>query len=192
MHEIPLITTIALALSAALFFGLIARRLGLSPIVGYLIAGVLIGPYTPGVVGDAKIASQLAEIGVILLMFGVGLHFSLKDLLAVRSLAIPGALAQSIAATLACMGLAVAMGWSWQSGLILGIAVSVASTVVMLRALLDHGIVETAEGNRDRLAGGAGHRHRARARAGAGGGCRRWRIKYRPHHCDRGGEARVA
>jgi CPA2 family monovalent cation:H+ antiporter-2 len=147
MHEIPLITTIALALSAALLFGLIARRLGLSPIVGYLIAGVLIGPYTPGVVGDAKIASELAEIGVILLMFGVGLHFSLKDLLAVRSLAIPGALAQSTAATLACMGLAVAIGWSWQSGLILGIAVSVASTVVMLRALLDHGIVETAEGH---------------------------------------------
>ena len=147
MHEIPLITTIALALSAALLFGLIARRLGLSPIVGYLIAGVLIGPYTPGVVGDAKIASQLAEIGVILLMFGVGLHFSLKDLLAVRSLAIPGALAQSTAATLACMGLAVTMGWSWRSGLILGIAVSVASTVVMLRALLDNGIVETAEGH---------------------------------------------
>ena len=147
MHEIPLITTIALALSAALLFGLIARRLGLSSIVGYLIAGVLIGPYTPGVVGDAKIASQLAEIGVILLMFGVGLHFSLKDLLAVRSIAIPGALAQSTAATFACMALAVAIGWSWQSGLILGIAVSVASTVVMLRALLDHGIVETAEGH---------------------------------------------
>ena len=147
MHEIPFITTIALALSAALLLGLIARRLGLSPIVGYLIAGVLIGPYTPGVVGDAKIAAELAEIGVILLMFGVGLHFSLKDLLAVRSLAIPGALAQSTAATIACMGLAVAIGWSWQSGLILGIAVSVASTVVMLRALLDHGIVETAEGH---------------------------------------------
>jgi monovalent cation:H+ antiporter-2, CPA2 family len=147
MHEIPLITTIALALSVALLFGLIARRLGLSPIVGYLIAGVLIGPYTPGVVGDAKIASELAEIGVILLMFGVGLHFSLKDLLAVRALAIPGALAQSTAATFACMALAVAIGWSWQSGLILGIAVSVASTVVMLRALLDHGIVETAEGH---------------------------------------------
>jgi CPA2 family monovalent cation:H+ antiporter-2 len=147
MHEIPLITTIALALSAALLSGLIARRLGLSPIVGYLIAGVLIGPYTPGVVGDAKIASELAEIGVILLMFGVGLHFSLKDLLAVRALAIPGALAQSTAATFACMALAVAIGWSWQSGLILGIAVSVASTVVMLRALLDHGIVETAEGH---------------------------------------------
>jgi CPA2 family monovalent cation:H+ antiporter-2 len=147
MHEIPLITTIALALSAALLFGLIARRLGLAPIVGYLVAGVLIGPYTPGVVGDAKIASDLAEIGVILLMFGVGLHFSFKDLLAVRSLAIPGALAQSTAATLACMVLAMALGWSWQSGLILGIAVSVASTVVMLRALLDRGIVETAEGH---------------------------------------------
>ena len=147
MHEIPLITTIALALSAALLFGLIARRLGLSPIVGYLVAGVVIGPYTPGVTGDAKIAGQLAEIGVILLMFGVGLHFSLKDLLAVRALAIPGALFQSTVATLACMGLTVAIGWRWQSGLILGIAVSVASTVVMLRALLDHGIVETAEGH---------------------------------------------
>src|SRR5215216_751801 len=106
MHEIPLITTIALALSAALLFGLIARRLGLSPIVGYLIAGVLIGPYTPGVVGDAKIASELAEIGVILLMFGVGLHFSLKDLLAVRSIAVPGALGQIALVTLLGFGLA--------------------------------------------------------------------------------------
>ena len=147
MHEIPLITTIALALSAALLLGLLAKRLGLSPIVGYLVAGVVIGPYTPGVIGDSTIASQLAEVGVILLMFGVGLHFSLKDLLAVRSLAIRGALLQSTAATLACMGLAVLAGWSWQSGLILGIAVSVASTVVMLRALLDHGIVETSEGH---------------------------------------------
>ncbi len=147
MHEIPLITTIALALSAALLFGLIARRLGLSPIVGYLIAGVLIGPHTPGVVGDAKIASELAEIGVILLMFGVGLHFSLKDLLAVRSIAVPGALGQSTAATLACAALAVAVGWTWQTGLILGIAVSVASTVVLLRALMDHGVVDTPEGH---------------------------------------------
>lgn len=147
MHEIPLITTIALALGAALLFGLIVRRLGLSPIVGYLIAGVLIGPHTPGVTGDSGIASQLAEIGVILLMFGVGLHFSFKDLLAVRALAIPGALLQSTAATVVCTGLAVALGWRWQSGLILGIAVSVASTVVMMRALLDYGIVETAEGH---------------------------------------------
>jgi monovalent cation:H+ antiporter-2, CPA2 family len=147
MHEIPLITTIALALSAALLFGLIVRRLGLSPIVGYLIAGVLIGPHTPGVVGDAKIASELAEIGVILLMFGVGLHFSLKDLLAVRWIAVPGALGQSTAATLACAALAVAVGWTWQTGLILGIAVSVASTVVLLRALMDHGGVDTPEGH---------------------------------------------
>ncbi|MEY2585913.1 MAG: monovalent cation:H+ antiporter-2, family [Verrucomicrobiota bacterium] len=147
MHEIPLITTIALGLSAALLFGLVAKRLGLSPIVGYLIAGIVIGPYTPGVVGNAEIASELAEIGVILLMFGVGLHFHLKDLLAVRSLAIPGALIQSSAAMFACMGLAVAVGWTWQSGLILGIAVSVASTVVMLRALLDNGIVDTTEGH---------------------------------------------
>ena len=147
MHDISLITTIALALSAALLFGLLAKQLGLSPIVGYLIAGVLIGPYTPGFVGDVKLAQQLAEIGVILLMFGVGLHFSLKDLLAVRSIAVPGALGQSTAATLACTGLAVAVGWTWQTGLILGIAVSVASTVVLLRALMDHGGVNTPEGH---------------------------------------------
>src|SRR6187399_3069900 len=147
MHDISLITTIALGLSAALLFGLLAKRVGLSPIVGYLLAGVAVGPHTPGFVGDAKIASQLAEIGVILLMFGVGLHFSLKDLLAVRSIAIPGALGQSTAATLACTGLAVSVGWTWQSGLILGIAVSVASTVVLLRALIDHGSLDTPEGH---------------------------------------------
>lgn len=147
MHETPLITTIALALGVALILGLLAKRLGLSPIVGYLLAGVLIGPNTPGVVGDVKLAAQLAEIGVILLMFGVGLHFSFKDLLAVRSIAIPGALVQSTAATIACTGLAVAAGWTWQSGLILGLAVSVASTVVLMRALLDHGILDTPEGH---------------------------------------------
>jgi CPA2 family monovalent cation:H+ antiporter-2 len=147
MHEIPLITTIALGLSAALLLGLIAKRIGLSPIVGYLVAGIVIGPYTPGVVGNAEIASELAEMGVILLMFGVGLHFHLRDLLAVRSLVVPGALLQGAVATLACMGVAVAIGWTWQSGLILGIAVSVASTVVMLRALMDNGIVETPEGH---------------------------------------------
>jgi CPA2 family monovalent cation:H+ antiporter-2 len=147
MHEAPLITTIALALGAALIFGLLAKRIGLSPIVGYLIAGVLIGPYTPGLVGDTTLASQLAELGVILLMFGVGLHFSFKDLLAVRSIAVPGALIQSTIATLACMGLAVALGWTWKSGLILGIAVSVASTVVLMRALLDRGILNSPEGH---------------------------------------------
>jgi len=147
MHDISLITTIALGLTAALLFGLLAKRLRLSPIVGYLVAGVAVGPHTPGFVGDAKLATQLAEIGVILLMFGVGLHFSLKDLLAVRSIAVPGALGQSTAATLACTGLAVAVGWTWQTGLILGIAVSVASTVVLLRALMDHGGVDTPEGH---------------------------------------------
>jgi len=147
MHEISLITTIALALGAALLCGLGAKRLGLSPIVGYLVAGVLIGPYTPGVSGDTKIAVQLAEIGVILLMFGVGLHFSLKELLAVRSIAIPGAIGQSTAATLACTALAMAFGWTWQTGLILGIAVSVASTVVLLRALMDYGGLDTPEGH---------------------------------------------
>ena len=147
MHDISLITTIALALSAALLFGLLAKRFGLSPIVGYLFAGMVIGPHTPGVVGDLKIAGQLAEIGVILLMFGVGMHFSLKELLAVRSVAVPGAIGQSAAATLACTGLAVAIGWTWQTGLILGIAVSVASTVVLLRALMDHGGVNTPEGH---------------------------------------------
>jgi len=147
MHDISLITTIALGLTGALVFGLIAKRLGLSPIVGYLVAGVAVGPHTPGFVGDAKLAAQLAEIGVILLMFGVGLHFSLKDLLAVRSIAIPGALGQSAAATAACTGLAIAAGWTWQSGLILGVAVSVASTVVLLRALMDHGSLDTPEGH---------------------------------------------
>jgi CPA2 family monovalent cation:H+ antiporter-2 len=147
MHEAPLITTVALALGAALILGLLAKRVGLSPIVGYLIAGVLIGPHTPGVMGDVHLASQLAEIGVILLMFGVGLHFSFKDLLAVRSIAVPGALIQSTVATLTCMGLAVALGWTWASGLILGIAVSVASTVVLMRALLDRGILNTPEGH---------------------------------------------
>src|SRR4028118_861938 len=147
MHDISLITTIALGLSAALVFGLLAKRVGLSPIVGYLVAGIAVGPHTPGFAGDAKIASQLAEVGVILLMFGVGLHFSLKDLLAVRSVAVPGAIGQSAAATLACTGLAVALGWTWQTGLILGIAISVASTVVLLRVLMDHGGVDTPEGH---------------------------------------------
>src|SRR4028118_1904001 len=116
MHDISLITTIALGLSAALVFGLLAKRVGLSPLVGYLIAGIAIGPHTPGFMGDVKIASQLAEMGVILLMFGVGLHFSLKDLLAVRSIAVPGALGQSTVATLACTGLAVAAGRAWPAG----------------------------------------------------------------------------
>jgi Kef-type K+ transport system, predicted NAD-binding component len=147
MHDISLITTIAFGFTAALFFGLITKRLGMSPIVGYLIAGIAAGPYTPGFVGDSHLAPQLAEIGVILLMFGVGLHFHLKDLLAVRSIAIPGALGQSVCATLATLWLASVMGWDWHQGLVLGIAVSVASTVVLLRVLMDNHALETPPGH---------------------------------------------
>jgi monovalent cation:H+ antiporter-2, CPA2 family len=147
MHDISLITTIAFGLLAALIFGLLAKRVGLSPIVGYLLGGLMVGPHTPGFVGNAALASQLAEIGVILLMFGVGLHFHLKDLLAVRKIAIPGALGQSAAATVCCLGVALAVGFDLKSGLVLGAAVSVASTVVLLRVLMDHGLVDTPEGH---------------------------------------------
>lgn len=146
MHDISLITTVAFSLTAALVFGLLAKRIGLSPIVGYLIAGLVVGPFTPGFVGDVNLAKQLAEIGVILLMFGVGLHFHVDELMAVRSIAIPGALGQSIVATLGGLGVTMAIGWSWNAGLVLGIAISVASTVVLLRVLTDHGLLETTEG----------------------------------------------
>ncbi len=147
MHDISLITTIAFGLTAALIFGLLAKRVGLSPIVGYLLGGLMVGPHTPGFVGNAVLAAQLAEIGVILLMFGVGLHFHLKDLLAVRKIAVPGALGQSAAATVCCLGVAIAAGFDWKSGLVLGAATSVASTVVLLRVLMDHGLVDTPEGH---------------------------------------------
>jgi monovalent cation:H+ antiporter-2, CPA2 family len=146
VHEINLITTIAFGLTAALIFGLLAKRIGLSPIVGYLVAGFIVGPNTPGFVGDVALAKQLAEIGVILLMFGVGLHFHLDDLVKVRGIAVPGAVGQSALATVCAMALAVALGWTVTHGTVLGIAVSVASTVVLLRVLMDHGLVETAEG----------------------------------------------
>jgi CPA2 family monovalent cation:H+ antiporter-2 len=146
MHDISLITTIAFGLTSALVLGLLAKRFGISPIVGYLLAGVVIGPHTPGFVGDAGLAKQLAEIGVILLMFGVGLHFHIGDLVAVRSIAVPGAVGQSLVATVFGLLVALAVGWEWNTGVVLGIAVSVASTVVLLRALMDHDLVETAEG----------------------------------------------
>jgi CPA2 family monovalent cation:H+ antiporter-2 len=146
MHDINLITTIAFGLTAALVCGLVVKRCGLSPIVGYLLAGMIVGPYTPGFVGDLGLAKQLAEIGVILLMFGVGLHFHLDDLKAVKSIAIPGALGQSAVATLCGLALALAVGWSVTGGLVLGIAAAVASTVVLLRVLMDQGLVETTEG----------------------------------------------
>jgi len=147
MHDISLITTLALGFTAALIFGLIAKRCGLSPIVGYLAAGIALSQHTPGFQADPHLAPQLAEIGVILLMFGVGLHFHLKDLLAVRSIAIPGALGQSLFATLASMGIAMACGWSWSAGLVLGIASAVASTVVLLRVLMDNNSLETPSGH---------------------------------------------
>lgn len=145
-HDTPLIATIAIGLALAFLFGLLAQRLRLPPIVGYLVAGVVVGPFTPGYVADQKLAVELAEIGVILLMFGVGLHFSLKDLLSVRAIAIPGAIGQIAVATLLGMGLAWALGWSLGAGLIFGLALSVASTVVLLRALQERRQIETEKG----------------------------------------------
>jgi CPA2 family monovalent cation:H+ antiporter-2 len=145
-HDTPLIATIAMGLGLAFIFGLGAHRLRLPPIVGYLAAGIVVGPFTPGYVADPKIATELAEMGVILLMFGVGLHFSLKDLLSVRAIAIPGAVGQIAVATLLGMGLAWALGWSGGAGFVFGLALSVASTVVLLRALQERHIVETERG----------------------------------------------
>ena len=145
-HETPLIATIAVGLSLAFLFGLIAHRLRLPLIAGYLAAGVLIGPFTPGWVADQEISAELAEMGVILLMFGVGLHFSVKDLLAVRARAIPGALVQISVAVLAGVGLALWMGWGLGAGVIFGLSLSVASTVVLLRALQARGIEQDAVG----------------------------------------------
>jgi len=135
MDELSILMTFAVGLAGALVFGYIATRLKLSPIIGYLIAGVMVGPFTPGVVVNRVIAEQFAEIGVILLLFGIGLRFNLKELFAVWRLAIPGALIQSTLSTLALASILHLMGWSWTSGLILGMAISVASTVVMALVL---------------------------------------------------------
>ncbi|MDM0048164.1 YbaL family putative K(+) efflux transporter [Variovorax sp. J22R115] len=145
-HSVSLINTVAAGLGLALVLGFLAARLRLPALVGYLLAGVIIGPFTPGFVADASIAAQLAEIGVMLLMFGVGLHFSLDDLLAVRKIALPGALVQIAVATL--LGGALATWWGWSPGgaLVFGLALSVASTVVLLRALESLGILETFTG----------------------------------------------
>ena len=142
----PLISTIVIALALAWVLGSLAHRLRLPPLVGYLIAGVLIGPATPGFVADQTLASELAEIGVILLMFGVGLHFSLEQLLSVRAIAVPGAIAQIACATLLGMALGHWLGWSIGAGLVFGLALSVASTVVLLRALQERRLVETGRG----------------------------------------------
>jgi monovalent cation:H+ antiporter-2, CPA2 family len=147
MHDLPLITTIAGAFAAAWVLGIITQWLRLSPIVGYLLAGIAIGPHTPGLVADTHLAAQLAEVGVILLMFGVGLHFHLQDLLDVRKIAVPGAVVQSTAATLLSVAVAVAFGWSFKSGLVLGMAMSVASTVVLIRVLSDNKVLDTPQGH---------------------------------------------
>jgi CPA2 family monovalent cation:H+ antiporter-2 len=145
-HSVSLISTIAAGLGLALIFGFIAARMKLPSLVGYLLAGVLIGPFTPGFVADAAIASQLAEIGVMLLMFGVGLHFSLGDLLAVRKIAVPGAVVQMTVATALGMGLAHWWGWNLGGALVFGLSLSVASTVVLLRALETRGVLDSANG----------------------------------------------
>ena len=145
-HSVTLISTIAAGLGLALVFGFIAARIKLPPLVGYLIAGIIIGPATPGFVADVELSAQLAEIGVMLLMFGVGLHFSLDDLLAVRRIALPGAIVQIVVATLFGAGVAALWGWSLPAGVVFGLALSVASTVVLLRALESRGILETVNG----------------------------------------------
>ena len=145
-HETNLITTIAAAFGLAMVFGFLAARLRLPPLVGYLLAGIVIGPHTRGFVADVALASQLAEIGVMLLMFGVGLHFSLDDLKSVRGIALPGALVQIVVATV--LGTATAMWWGWSfgAGVVFGLALSVASTVVLLKALEARGVLETFNG----------------------------------------------
>jgi monovalent cation:H+ antiporter-2, CPA2 family len=144
--QTPLLITLALGFVAAFIFGFAATRLRLPVLVGYLLAGIAIGPFSPGLVADTAVAGQLAEIGVILLMFGVGLHFSTDDLLAVRWIAVPGAVGQIVVATAIGAAMAMAWGWSLGGGLVLGLALSVASTVVVLRALEERGAVESANG----------------------------------------------
>ncbi|WP_420472616.1 YbaL family putative K(+) efflux transporter [Noviherbaspirillum sp. ST9] len=145
-HNVSLITTIAAALGLALVFGFIAARMRLPALVGYLLAGIFIGPFTPGFIADVDLAMQLSEIGVMLLMFGVGLHFSLDDLMEVKKIALPGAILQIAVATLLGMGLATTLGWSIGAGLVFGLALSVASTVVLLRALEDRGVLDSVNG----------------------------------------------
>ena len=146
MHNVDLILTLTAGLAVALVFGFAALRLKLPPILGYLVAGIAIGPYTPGFVANRPLAEQLAEVGVILLMFGVGMHFHLKDLLAVRRIAIGGAVVQSMAATALGVSVARLFGWSWAAGIVFGLSLSVASTVVLLRVLADYRDLHTRAG----------------------------------------------
>ncbi|MCS3820998.1 CPA2 family monovalent cation:H+ antiporter-2 [Chromobacterium alkanivorans] len=146
VHDVSLITTIAAGLGLSLILGLLCERMRIPALVGYLLAGIVIGPATPGFVADMKIAAQLSEIGVMLLMFGVGLHFSMKDLLSVKRIAVPGAIVQMSAATGLALFIAWCWGWSWSSGLIFGLSLSCASTVVLLKALEVRGILDTING----------------------------------------------
>src|SRR5687767_6291668 len=146
MHEVTLLINIAVALVVAFFGGLIARRIGLPTIIGYMLAGIAIGPFTPGFVGDTETISQLAELGVLFLMFGVGLHFSLNDFWKVRAVAIPGALGRMVLTTLLRFGLSQLWGWTPATGVVLGLAISIASTVVLLRGLIDNGLLNTPHG----------------------------------------------
>ncbi|OSJ35407.1 Kef family K(+) transporter [Bradyrhizobium japonicum] len=145
-HDTPLIATIVVGLGLAFVLGTIAQRFRIPPLVGYLLAGVAVGPFTPGFVADQALATELAELGIILLMFGVGLHFSLQDLLSVRRIAVPGAVVQIAVATLMGLGLAWLMGWGVGAGLVFGLALSVASTVVLLRALQERRLMQTDRG----------------------------------------------
>ncbi|MBX5496457.1 MAG: cation:proton antiporter, partial [Bryobacteraceae bacterium] len=146
MHNLDLLLTLAAGFLGAVSLGYLTQRLGWSPIVGYLLAGVLVGPHTPGFIADKELADQLAEVGVILLMFGVGLHFHLKDLLAVRRAAVGGAIAQSTVATLLGALTVRFFGWDWSSGIVFGVALSVASTVVLIRVLADNGELQSPTG----------------------------------------------
>ncbi|QJE95824.1 cation:proton antiporter [Luteolibacter luteus] len=147
MHDLDLILTFTGGLGAALFLGYLSHRMGLSPIVGYLLAGIVVSPHTPGFVADRHLAEQMAHIGVILLMFGVGLHFHFKELLAVKRIAVPGAIVQSAVATLLSMLLMRAFGWSWTQGAVFGMAIAVASTVVLTRILVDNNHLHTPTGH---------------------------------------------
>src|SRR5574343_1786828 len=145
-HNLSLITTLAAGFGVALVLGFIAERMKLPALVGYLVAGILIGPATPGFVADVHLASQLSEIGVMLLMFGVGLHFSLGDLLAVKRIAVPGAVVQMTCATLLGLGVGMAWGWEWGPALLFGLSLSCASTVVLLKALEARGVLDSMNG----------------------------------------------
>jgi CPA2 family monovalent cation:H+ antiporter-2 len=145
-HGSPLIATIAAGLVLAFGFGLLAHRLRVSPLIGYLLAGIFVGPFTPGFVADQSLADQLAEIGVILLLFAVGLHFSVADLVSVKKIALPGALAQLTVSTLLGIALASGLGWETGAGVLFGLALACASTVVLTRSLQEHRLLETDRG----------------------------------------------